>query len=176
MSTYVRVRPGVDVENLEGETVAYDGEQVYLFTGSAATIWEAIPSTGPPRDVVTLLTQRFDGAKNVATDVEGFVDDLVQRKLVELFPAPDLPYHVPNHVGWVLDEDTVVLGDLRDGTTTALSQTASAVWLLLVQGTSRPELLPALESEFDGTPVDLADAVEELLTSLVDLELLERDA
>ena len=52
MSPYVRVAPGVETVAQAGEVLVFDGETVFLFSGTSALVWAAVPAQRSGRDVV----------------------------------------------------------------------------------------------------------------------------
>jgi hypothetical protein len=174
MKRYVRVAPGVATERVDDEALAYDGDRVFRFTGTGALVWSAIPVEGSPRDVVGQLATTFDDSVRVAQDVSRFVDQLLECGLVEELAAPERGYRPPDHVGWLSQDDAVVLVDLRDGRALVLSTTGSRIWELVTAGVTRTQVVEELSEAFDVEPDVALRSALTFLEDLVDRGLLSR--
>ena len=76
-------------------------------------------------------------------------------------------FSVPATVAWDTDGNRVVLADLRTGTRTALSDTATLIWQLAGEGLTSQEILAELTAAFpdapNSLPAEVAAALEELV-------------
>lgn len=172
MTGYPMVCPAVEWLEIDGQVLAFDGALLHLLPGSAAQIWLSLDGAASTAQIAAALAARHDGTE-VERDVRAFVADLVERGLVVTADEPvgnDL--RVPSYVAWTVDEDQVVLADVRTGARQALSLTGSRVWLLIVQRLSRQEMFVRLAADFPDVPAGFAAEVEALLGTLVDQGLL----
>ncbi len=82
-----------------------------------------------------------------------------------LAPNPDVVYETI--------DDELVLVDLQTNRVYTLNETGARIWELICAGADRRRLEDALRAEFDVSPAQLQEELEELLQSLLDEGLLQ---
>jgi len=175
MNSYPNVAPGVEWVDLDGQVLILDSEQLFLLDHTASSIWQALDGRTSLEGLVRGLAQLHPTSSSVEAEARSFLADLVARRLVVLAPAPCvMELSVPPHVAWTEDQGRVLLVDLRTGGRYAFSESGSLMWLLVVQGLSRQELLDQLEASFADIPDDFAASVRTGMESLVEWGLLLR--
>jgi hypothetical protein len=82
----LRLRPGVDWRDVQGEVVALDvGRSVYVATNVAgAVLWSRLSEGATRQDLARALVDEFDVADHTAeADVDRFLDRLHELDLIE---------------------------------------------------------------------------------------------
>ncbi|MDT7537981.1 MAG: hypothetical protein QOI82_1566 [Actinomycetota bacterium] len=171
MTGYPAIAPHVDWVEIDDDVVSFDGELVHFVPGSGARIWRRLTGAMTTVEIASSLTREYGDAA-VEQDVIAFVDDLVDRRLVQLHPervGGDL--HVPAHVAWTFDDAAVLLADLETGARRSLAGTGALVWELVVAGLSQHDVVDRLCESYPDTAAVEAD-VRALTAELLDAGLL----
>lgn len=159
---------GVQWQELDDEILVFDGELLQRLVGSAAAIWRSIDDVRSTEQIVGDLSAAFGSGPQLAQDVPAFLAELEGAGLIRLEAAAPGRFSVPATVAWDRDGARVVLADLRTGTRTALSDTATLIWQLAGAGLTSQEILEELSAAFpdapNSLPADVASALEELVT------------
>ena len=159
---------GVAAQDIGDEVLVFDGELLQRLVGSAAAIWRRIDDVRSTEQIVGDLSATFGSGPQLAQDVPTFLAELEGAGLIQLEAAAPGRFSVPSTVAWDRDGNRVVLADLRTGTRTALSDTATLIWQLAGAGLTSPAILAELTAAFpdapDSLPADVAAALEELVT------------
>ena len=159
-----------DVDHLAfgDEVLVFDGELLQRLVGSAAAIWRSIDGVRSTEQIVRDLGEAFGPDAELARDVPAFLAELEGADLIHMEPTQSGRLSVPATVAWDRDGNRVVLADLRTGTRTALSDTATLIWQLAGEGLAAEEVVAELTAAFpdapSSLPADVAAALEELVT------------
>ena len=130
LSLVARPAPGVDLQDVGDEVLAYDGATLTLLSGAEVPVVRAA-----------------DGVRAVL-DV-GVARGLEARGILEVAEAPaGVRYRRPDHVGFCEDGEHVVLIHLRTGFQHVLSETAAEVWWLVVETGTVEQAVATLEEAF----------------------------
>ena len=177
MTDYLTVASRVETLAFSSdEILVFDGATLHLLAGSSAEIWHAVNGQRSREEIGRLLAERHEDA-DVADQVHAFVDSLTGRGLLAFNREPgSRELAVDDDVAWTVDEGRVVVLNLLTGERRTLSDSASAVWELVVAGRSRDETLVELAGAFTDLPEGFAEQVDALLQQLVDEGLLARVA
>jgi hypothetical protein len=158
--------PQVDALDLDGEVLLYDGERLHLLTGSGAMIWHLLDGAADVADVAAGAARiAAMSPQAVEADVRDFLGFLDAAGLI-VGGEPGTAYTRPPHVGFVRDDQHVLLLDTRDGRRRALSPTGSRVFELVCTYGRLPPVLDALRAEYAPTPAELPEQVQTLLEEL----------
>ena len=158
---------GVAAQDIGDEVLVFDGELLQRLVGSAATIWRSIDDVRSTEQIVGDLSAAFGSGPQLAQDVPAFLAELEGAGLIRLEAAAPRRFSMPATVAWDTDGNRVVLADLRTGTRTALSDTATLIWQLAGEGLTSQEILAELTAAFpdapNSLPAEVAAALEELV-------------
>jgi hypothetical protein len=150
-----RPAPGVELEDLGDEVLAYDGATLTLLSGAEVAVVRAADGVS---DVLDLPVAR----------------DLEDRGVLTLTePPPGERFRRPGHVGYCEDGDHVVLMDLRSGFQHVLSESATQVWLLVTETGSLDQAIAELQAAHPEA-TGITDDVARFVDGLIATKLLER--
>jgi hypothetical protein len=149
-----RPAPGVELEDVGEEVLAYDGATLTLLSGAEVAVVRAADGVSDVLDV------------RVARDLE-------DRGILTLTEPPTGErFRRPGHVGFCEDGDHVVLMDLRSGLQHVLSESAAEVWWLVLETGTLEDAVATLEESFPGE-ASVRDEAEAFVRDLVAKGLLE---
>lgn len=167
--------PMVDVLNIDGDLLLYDGQQLRLLAGTAAMIWRAIDGASDTREIATSLAQSSPDPTRVVTEVTSFLEHLADVGVVEVAARRSEPAHAcPGHVGFTSDGTTTLLVDLRDGRRRALADAGAQIWHLTLELRYASLVVDALRARYTGATDTVARDVDALVQALVDEGFLVR--
>ena len=158
---------GVAAQDIDDEVLVFDGELLQRLVGSASAIWRNIDGIRSTEQIVRDLGEAFGPDADLARDVPAFLSELEGVDLIRMEPTVPGRFSVPSTVAWDHDGERVVMADLRTGTRTALSETATLVWLLAGEGLTAQEVVSDLSDSFPDAPPTLATEVVAMLDELV---------
>lgn len=171
LTTPVRA-PEVEAQDVGDEVLVFDGEHLQRLVGSAAAIWRSIDGVRSTEQIVRDLQAAFGPEAQLAQDVHTFLAELAAAGLVRLEDPPSGRFSTSPDVAWERDGQRVVLADLRTGTRTALSDTATLIWELAGAGRTTEEVVAELAAAFPDAPASLAADVAAALEEFVARGLL----
>ena len=149
-----RPAPGVELEDVGDEVLAWDGATLTLLSGAEVAVVRAADGVSDVLDVP------------VARDLE-------DRGILALAePPPGERFRHPRHVGFCEDGDHLVLMDLSNGFQHVLSESAAQVWWLVLETGTLEEAVATLEESFPGE-ASVRDEAEAFVRDLVAKGLLE---
>ena len=166
LTTPVRAH-GVTWCEIDDEVLVLQGEQLQRLAGSAAHIWRHIDDMNSTAQIVSDLQAAFGPQPALDKDVPAFLAELERAGLVTLEATVPGRFSVPSMIAWDHDNERVVMADLRTGARTALSETATLVWLLAGGGLTAQEVVSDLSDRFPDAPPTLAADVVAVLDELV---------
>lgn len=173
MTNTLQVAPGVSWVDIDGEVLILGLEQLHFLNPSGAAVWRLIRSGRGTAEIAETV-KRQHGAK-AGTQALDLIAQLMSAGLIREAPPSVGAVRIPPHVAWTIDESGLVaLRDLRSGEGTALSETATAVWLELSDGTPVKDVPSRIAAAFDADPAMVQSAVATLMHELLDKELLAR--
>jgi hypothetical protein len=150
-----RPAPGVELEDLGHEVLAWDGATLTLLSGAEVAVVRAADGVSDVLDVP------------VARDLE-------DRGILALTePPPGERFRRPRHVGFCEEGDHLVLMDLRSGFQHVLSASATQIWLLVTETGSLDRSIAELQAEHPAA-MGMADVVAGFVDELIASQLLER--
>jgi hypothetical protein len=164
--TVLRRRSNVEHIDVEGDVLLYDDLHLRLLPGVATEIWQRVDGfSSAGRIAAELSAAHGPRSDDITADVLAYLTDLLDHRVLEL--APEAAGFVrPAHIGWVRDDDAVLLVDLADGRRAALTVTGSRIWELVAEGGSAEQVVTVLRAEFPDAPDTLAVDVATLLSEL----------
>ena len=166
--TVVRRRVSVDAVELDGEVLLYDGMYLRRLPPTGALIWNLVDGHRPAGEIVATLAAGRPGPDEarVTADVLRYLTDLLGLTVLELAMLDRTTFRRPADVGWVRDDQTILLIDLRDGRRRALTPTGGRIWELVCEDKSAEYVVAALRELYPDAPSMPAD-VDALLDALV---------
>lgn len=172
----LRIRPGVQSLEIDGDVLVYDGDTLQLLSHPGTLVWKRIDGLTPLAVIVEAVVEAFPDQRNaVEDDVLRLLNSLVMTNVLDGLGTPDLPALVPSpQVGWTRDDAVVLLVDLRDGRRRALTPTGGRIWELVGEHRTMTAVLQALRAEYPDVPAVLSQQVGDFIADLVKEGWLER--
>lgn len=166
--TVLRRRTTIDAVELEDEVLLYDGMFLRRLPATGALIWSLVDGHRPAEEIAAIVAagRPAHDAGPVITEVLAFLADLLDRTILELAMLDCTTFRRPPDIGWVRDDQTVLLIDVRDGRRRALTPSGGRIWELICEDKSAEHVVAALSEQYPDAPSLPAD-VETLLAALV---------
>src|SRR4051812_42579273 len=155
--TVLRRRSLVEHIDIEGEVLLYDDLHLRLLPGIATEIWRHVDGwTSAGQIAADIAVNQGVDPSQVAVDVLDYLQDLLDHRLLELAPGEASTLVRPPPVGWVRDDDAVLLVHCETGRRQALTTTGSRIWELTCDGDTVAEIVTTLRQEYADVPDSLA--------------------